>query len=175
MRARDAMRTSVLRMLLTRVKEKQVELGVDRVISEEQTLEVLTAFAKQRRESAEAFEKGGRTDLRDKEMQEREIVLEYLPAPMPDDEIRTILREVIAQVGATTSRDVGRVMGAAMQRLRGRAEGERVQALARELLGGSGPGDWTPAGRGANEEVGDGLGGLRDHPGAGCGRDLRLP
>jgi uncharacterized protein len=136
MRARDTLRTSVLRMLLTRVKEKQVELGVDRVISEEQIQEVLTAFAKQRRESAEAFDKGGRADLRDKEIQEREIVLEYLPAPMPDAEIRAVLQEVIAQVGASTSRDVGRVMGAAMQRLRGRAEGGRVQALARELLGG---------------------------------------
>jgi uncharacterized protein len=55
---------------------------------------------------------------------------------MPDAEIRAVLQEVIAQVGASTSRDVGRVMGAAMQRLRGRAEGGRVQALARELLGG---------------------------------------
>jgi len=136
MLARDTLRTSVLRMLLTRVKEKQVELGVDQVIRDEQILEVLAAFAKQRRECAEAFESGGRIDLRDKEMQERDIVLGYLPAQMPDDDIRAVLRQVIAQVGAQSGRDLGRVMGPAMQSLRGRADGARVQALARELLGG---------------------------------------
>ncbi len=135
MRARDAERTSVLRMLLARVKEKQVAGDTRAVLTDEQVEQLFAAFAKQRRESAEAFAQVGRMDLHDKEMREQKIVLGYLPEPMGEAEVRTIVQEVIAQTGASTPRDLGRVMGAAMQRLRGRADGGQVQALVRELLG----------------------------------------
>jgi uncharacterized protein YqeY len=137
MLARDAMRTSVLRMLLTRVKEKQVEKSADAELDEEQIQQVLASFAKQRRDSAEAFEKAGRSDLRDKELEEREIVLSYLPEQLDDEAIRAVVQEIVTDTGASSPQDMGRVMGAAMQRLRGRAEGSRVQALVREMLGGS--------------------------------------
>lgn len=136
MRARDAMRTSVLRMLLTRIKEKQVEKSADAELDEAQIVQLLTSFAKQRRDSADAYEKGGRTDLMEKELQEREIVLSYLPEQLDDEAIRAAVQEIVTQVGASTPQDMGRVMGAAMKRLRGRAEGSRVQAIVREALGG---------------------------------------
>ena len=135
MRARDAERTSVLRMLLARVKEKQVAGDARASLSDEQVEQVFTTFAKQRRESAEAFGQAGRTDLHDKEMRELKIVLAYLPERMGEAEMRAIVQEIIAETGASTARDLGRVMGAAMQRLRGRADGGQVQALVRELLG----------------------------------------
>jgi len=135
MRARDAERTSVLRMLLARVKEKQVAGEARAALSEEQVEQVFTTFAKQRRESAEAFAQAGRTDLHDKETRELKIVLAYLPERMGEAEMRAIVQGIIAETGASTARDLGRVMGAAMQRLRGRADGAQVQALVRELLG----------------------------------------
>ena len=137
MRARDAMRMSVLRMLLTRIKEKQVEKSADAELDDAQIEQLLTSFAKQRRDSAEAYEKGGRTDLRDKELQERELVLAYLPEQLDDDALRAALQEIVAQTGASSPKDMGRVMGAAMKQLRGRAEGGRVQAALREILGAS--------------------------------------
>ncbi|UCE03295.1 MAG: GatB/YqeY domain-containing protein [Candidatus Latescibacterota bacterium] len=135
MRARDALRTSVLRMLLTRIKEKQVEKGVDSPLDDKQIELVMASFAKQRRDSAEAFDKAGRTDLRDKEIREREIVMAYLPEQLDDAAVRAVLQEIVGETGASTPGDLGRVMGAAMKRLRGRVDGGRVQALAREILG----------------------------------------
>ena len=136
MRARDAMRTSVLRMLLTRIKEKQVEKSAETVLENAQVEQILTSFAKQRRDSAEAYEKAGRTDLREKELQEREIVLSYLPEQLDDASLRARVQEIVTETGATSPGDVGRVMGVAMKRLRGVAEGNRVQAVVRELLSG---------------------------------------
>ena len=137
MRARDVMRTSVLRMLLTRLKEKQVEKSADTVLDDAQAEQILTSFAKQRRDSADAYEKAGRTDLQEKELQEREIVLSYLPEQLDDAALRTALQEIVTETGASSPADVGRVMGVAMKRLRGRADGNRVQAVARDLLGGA--------------------------------------
>ena len=135
MRARDAERTSVLRMLLARVKEKQVEGAARATLDDAQVEQVLASFAKQRREAAEAFAQAGRADLHDKELRERDIVMAYLPQPMDATAIRAVVQEVIAATGASSARDVGRVMGTCMQRLRGRADGNQVQALVRELLG----------------------------------------
>ncbi len=136
MRARDAMRTSVLRMLLTRIKEKQVEKSAETKLDDAVVEQLLTSFAKQRRESAEAYAKAGRADLEQKELQEREIVMSYLPEQLDDDAIRAAVQEIVAETGASGPDDMGRVMGAAMKRLRGRAEGNRVQAIVRDVLSG---------------------------------------
>jgi len=136
MRARDAERTGVLRMLLARIQEKQVEGRERAALSPEQVEQVLASFAKQRREAAEAFAQAGREDLRAKEMREHEIVRSYLPEELDDAAIRAVLQEIMTSTGASGPKDLGKVMGVAMQRLRGRADGSRVQALVRELLGG---------------------------------------
>ena len=136
LKARDTERLAVLRMLVAKVKDAQIEVGRDTPLSEDQILKVLASYAKQRSESAEAFAQAGRADLRDKELRERDIVAAYLPQPLDDDGVRAVLREIVAATGAASGRDLGRVMGPAMARLQGRADGGRVQKLARELLGG---------------------------------------
>jgi len=137
LKARDTERLSVLRMLIARVKDKQIELGRDTPLTDAQVTQILSSYAKQRQEAAATFAQAGRLDVRDQELRERDLVATYLPQPLDDDGVRAVLRELVAAVGATTSRDFGKVMGPAMQRLQGRADGGRVQALLREMLGGT--------------------------------------
>lgn len=134
LKGRDLKRANVLRMLLTRLKEKETEKGrgsLDEVLA----LQVLASYAKQRKDAAEQFAAAGRQDLHDKEESERNIVLEYLPKMLDDEEISNALRSIIEEIGAGPG-DVGKVMKRAMEQLRGKAEGARVQQLARKLLGG---------------------------------------
>jgi uncharacterized protein len=136
LKSRDEFRVSVLRMMIAKVKDLQIDKGRATPLTDEQVIGVLASYAKQRQEAAETFAQAGRLDVRDRELRERDIVLGYLPAQLDDDGIRTVLRDIIAQTGATTARDMGKVMGAAMARLKGQADGTRVQQLVRELLGG---------------------------------------
>ena len=137
LKSRETERLSVLRMLVSRVKDKQIELGREVPINEDQVRQVLTTYAKQRQEAAESYAQVGRLDLRDQELRERDIVATYLPQQLDDEGIRAVLRELIATAGASSNKDLGKVMGPAMQRLQGRADGSRVQALLRTLLGGT--------------------------------------
>jgi uncharacterized protein YqeY len=134
-KSRDEMRTGVLRMLRARIQEKQVEPGVDKPLGDDAVQQILATYAKQRRDAAEAFEAAGRPELRDRELQERDIVMAYLPEQLDDDAVREVLRALVASSGASSMRDMGKVMGPAMQQLRGRVEGSRVQQLLREILG----------------------------------------
>ena len=134
-KARDKMRSCVLRMILARIKEKQVEPGVELPLSDEVTQQILTTYAKQRRESADAYKAAGRQELCDTELQERDIVMAYLPEQLDDAAVRQALEKIVAETGATSMRDMGKVMGPAMQQLRGRVEGARVQQVLREILG----------------------------------------
>ena len=136
LKSRDTFRVGVLRMLVSKVKDAQIEQGRADPLTETQIVQVLASYAKQRAEAAELFGQGGRSDLREKELREREIVLAYLPKQLEDDAVLAVLREVIAAAGASSARDLGRVMGPAMARLKGQVDGTRVQQLARELLGG---------------------------------------
>ena len=136
LKSRDAFRVGVLRMLVSRVKDAQIEQGRAEPLTDAQVVQVLASYAKQRAESAEVFAQAGRADLHEKEMHERDVVLAYLPKQLDDDAVRAVLREIIAASGAAGARDLGRVMGSAMARLKGQVDGTRVQKLARELLGG---------------------------------------
>jgi len=129
-------------MLLARIQEKQVEGDRRASLSPEQIEQILVSFAKQRREAADAFDKAGREELRAKEMREHEIVRSYLPEQLDDAAIRAILREIMASTGASSPKDLGKVMGVAMQRLRGRADGARVQTRGD---GRPEPDPWVPA------------------------------
>jgi uncharacterized protein YqeY len=135
LKARDEFRVGVLRMLLAKVKDLQIQTGRDAPLADAQVTQVLASYAKQRAEAAETFKQAGRQDVHDKEMREREVVLGYLPRQLDDDAVRAVLREVIAATGATSGRDIGKVMGATMARLKGQVDGTRVQQLVRELLG----------------------------------------
>jgi len=134
MKGREELRLSVLRMMKTALKLKQVELT--RPLEDPEALAVLRTLVKQRHESAEQFRKGGREELASKEEAEIKIVEEYLPAAASDEEIEAAVMAAIADTGASTAKDLGKVMKAAMAKLAGKnVEGKRVNEKARAKLG----------------------------------------
>jgi uncharacterized protein len=134
MKAREELRLSVLRMAKSALKLKQVELG--KALDDEQAVAVLRTLVKQRHDSVEQFRKGGREDLATKEEQEIKILETYLPAGASDEEIDSAVAAAIAETAATTAKDIGKVMKAAMAKLAGKnADGKRVNEKARARLG----------------------------------------
>ena len=135
LKAREELRLSVLRMMKTALKLKQVELS--RPLEESEALGILRTLVKQRRESVEQFRQGGREALASKEEAEIKIVEEYLPAAASDDEIDAAVTAAISETGASTAKDLGKVMKAAMAKLAGKnVDGKRVSDKARAKIGG---------------------------------------
>ncbi|MEF3695837.1 GatB/YqeY domain-containing protein [Desulfolutivibrio sp.] len=131
-KARDEVRVSVLRMLKSAAKNRQVELL--RPLSDDELAEVLVKQAKQRRESIEQFGRAGRDDLRDKEERELSVLIEYLPSPLTEDELLREVDQAIAELGAQSVKDMGRVVSAVLAKHKGRADGKRVSDMARSRL-----------------------------------------
>jgi uncharacterized protein len=136
MRARDELRASTLRMLLTAVKNEEVAGKSVRVLDDPEVVTVLTREAKKRREAAEAFADGGRPDRAERERAEGEVIADYLPAQLGDDELRELVAAAIAETGADGPAAMGQVMKAVTPRTAGRAEGGRVAAEVRRQLAG---------------------------------------
>lgn len=134
MKARDAARTSALRLMRAALQNRQIELRSP--LGDADVLQVLSTLAKQRRESIEQFRAGGRADLVEKELAELAVLREFLPEQMSDDELRQIVAEVLAEVGAQGPRDLGKAMSAIMPRVQGRADGRKVNAMVRDALTG---------------------------------------
>ena len=124
MKARDAVRLRTIRSLRAAIKDKEIaeRRGGEAQLSEEVYLAVLQKQAKQRRDSIEQFEQAGRDDLVATEREELAVIESYLPQQLGDDEIRSVVEEIVATTGASSMSDIGKVMGAAMQQLRGRAD-----------------------------------------------------
>ncbi len=134
LKAQEALKLSVLRMMKAALMNKKVELG--KAVDDAEALAVLRTLAKQRRESVEAFRKGGRDDLADKEEAEIKIVEAYLPAAASDEEIDAAVVAAIAETGASTAKDMGKAMKAVMAKLAGKnADGKRVSEKVRAKLG----------------------------------------
>ena len=136
MKAKDKVRLQTVRSIKKAILEKEVELrpkGQDS-LTPEQEIELLSQQAKQRRDSIEQFKNAGRDDLADKESQELEVIESYLPAQASDEEIEAIVNELIASSGASTMKDLGKVMGPAMKQLKGKADGKKIQALVKSKL-----------------------------------------
>lgn len=127
-KAQDKPATLLLGTILADIKNRRIELRRD--LTDDDVLDVLRRGIKRRRESVEMYEKGGRTDLVEKERAEISALEMYLPAGASDDEVRRVVRDAIA-AGA---RNIGAVMGAVMPRFKGRAEGATINAIAREEL-----------------------------------------
>jgi uncharacterized protein YqeY len=127
MKAGDRERVGALRLVLSELQKAAKEGGDDE-------LAVLRRERKRRHESASAFRDGGRPELADGEEAEAEMIAAYLPAELSDDELRVIVADAVAEAGATSPRDMGGVMKAAMPRVAGRADGKRVSALVQEAL-----------------------------------------
>ena len=132
MRSGDALRRDTLRMVWSSVYAQEKRDLTS--LSDDATLAVLTREVKSRRESVEAYRAGGRDDLAAKEEAEIAIIAEYLPPPLTDDELRTLIADAIATTGATSARDMGRVMGRLAAPIRGRADGKRVSGLVVQAL-----------------------------------------
>jgi uncharacterized protein YqeY len=134
MRARDQRRTSTLRMAMAAAHNRQIELG--RELTDDEMVEVLGRQVKQRRESIEQFRAGGREELAAAEEEEAAILAEFLPEQLSADELRELVRATIAETGASGPGDMGKVMGALMPKVRGRADGRAVSTEVRSQLGG---------------------------------------
>jgi uncharacterized protein YqeY len=134
MKARDASRLSALRMLKAAVMNKGVEKGRD--LDDAEVLQVIASLVKQRRDSIEQFSKAGRTDLVEKETVELNILQAYLPAGATPEEINAAVAEAIAETGAASPKDMGKVMKAVMPKLAGKnADGKAVNEAVRRTLG----------------------------------------
>jgi hypothetical protein len=136
MRARDELRASTLRMLLTAVKNEEVAGKSARVLDDSEVVTVLTREAKKRREAAEAYADGGRPDRAERERAEGEVIADYLPAQLGDDELRDLVSAAIAETGASGPAAMGQVMKVVTPRTAGKAEGGRVAAEVRRQLAG---------------------------------------
>ena len=132
MKAREAVRLSVLRMLKTAAKLRQVELG--RPLTDEEMLDVIARQVKQRRESMTQFAAAGRTDLVAKEEREMEVLVTYLPAPLSDAELAVAVDAAVAELDARSMKDMGRVVQSVLAAHKGRADGKRVSDAVRARL-----------------------------------------
>lgn len=132
MREGDAARRDTLRLILSSLQGAQKEL--QRPLSEEEELQVLQRERKKRVEASEAFRNAGREEQAEKEDDELDVLEEFMPEPLSEDELEEIVDDVIAEVGATSMRDIGRVMADVMPQVAGRADGSAVSQLVREKL-----------------------------------------
>lgn len=130
--ARDDDRRDALSLLLNALRGAQKELG--RPLTEEETLQVLQRERKRRLEAAEAFRAAGREEQAEDEEYELEVLEEFMPEPLTEEEIEEIIDDVISEVGATSIRDLGRVMAGVMHQVSGRADGSLVSQLVKEKL-----------------------------------------
>lgn len=137
MKARDELRASTLRMVLTAVTNAEVAGKQARELTDDDIVGVLTSEAKKRREAATAFEDAGRAESAAKERAEAEVIGGYLPEQLSADEVARIVREAVEQTGASAEgmRAMGKVMGVVQPQVRGRAEGAAVAAEVRRQLG----------------------------------------
>ena len=132
MKAREKDRLTTIRMLMAALKNEVINKKRD--LNEQEELEILAREAKRRNESIEAYEKGGRDDLVAKERAELEIISAYLPEQLSPEEVTEMLKKVVEDVGATSMRDMGKVMGKIMPQLKGRFPGKEVRPLLQAIL-----------------------------------------
>ena len=132
MRERDADRRDALRLILNSLRSAEKDL--QRSLNDQEELQVLQRERKRRVESEEAFRAAGREEQADAEDYELEVLEEFMPEPLSEEEIETIIDDAIAECGATSIRDLGRVMAYVMPQVAGRADGSEVSQLVREKL-----------------------------------------
>jgi uncharacterized protein len=132
MQAREADRRDALRLILAALRSAEKEL--QRPLHDDEELQVLQRERKRRVEAAEAFRAGGREEQAEAEENELEILEEFMPEPLSEAELEEIVDDAIAEVGATSMRDIGRVMADVMPQVAGRADGSAVSQLVREKL-----------------------------------------
>jgi uncharacterized protein YqeY len=133
LKARDDRKLSALRLLRAEIKKREVS-GQKKELSEAEVVEAISTLVKQRKESIRLFHEGQRQDLVEKEEEELQILLSYLPQPFSQTEIEALIDQVIGETQATGPRDHGKVMKAVMAQVRGRAEGQAVSEIVKQKL-----------------------------------------
>lgn len=131
-KSRDKVRLSAIRMLKAAVHNKEIDLM--RPLNETEMLQILSQIVKQRKDSIEQFTKGGRNDLVEKETAELKVIQEFMPAQITDEEVESLIKKAIAEVGAASVKDMGKVMKVLMPQLTGKADGKIVGEKVKALL-----------------------------------------
>lgn len=135
MRAHEELRLSTIRMLKSAIQYYEIQKGgAGYEATDEDVLEVVGKEVKKRRESVELYEKGNNQPAADKEKQEIEILQKYLPEQMSEEEVRALVKDAVAKTGASSMQDMGKVMGALMPQVKGKADGTMVSTLVKEAL-----------------------------------------
>lgn len=135
MLARDELRTSVLRMLLSAINYYEIQKGgAGYNATDEDIMSVIQTQVKQRKDSIEQFKAGQRPELAEKEEKELQILMKYMPQQMSEDEIRNLVKEAITQTGVSSMQDFGKIMGALMPKVKGKADGNLVSKIVKEEL-----------------------------------------
>ena len=132
MKSGDKIKTNILRTLLSKLKKKQIEKKED--INEDEYLSIIKRLVKQLKESADAYQKAGRSELYEKEVSELDILKEYLPEILSEQQTLDLVKEVISQTSANSLSDMGKVMSLIMQKSNGKVDGKIANRLVKELL-----------------------------------------
>ena len=132
MKAKDSLRLNTIRQIRTAVKNKEIDQRVE--LDDQEIIGVISTLVKQRKESAQLYRDGGRPELAEKEEQEMSVLQEFLPAQLSDEEIRSIIEEAVAETGAASMKDMGRVMKIVAGRTLGCADGRLVSELVKARL-----------------------------------------
>lgn len=132
MKAKDKQKLSTLRMIKSSLKNEEIKLGKE--LSADDELTVLSRELKQRNDSLQEYEKAGRDDLAAGERAEIAVIKAYMPEPLSDEELDRLVQETIAEVGAQSKADMGKVMGAIMPKVKGKADGSKVNKLVLKYL-----------------------------------------
>jgi uncharacterized protein YqeY len=132
MKDKDKFRLSVIRMIRSAIKNK--EISEQRVPDEGEVLDILNREVKQRKDSLQDFEKAGREDLVEQVQKEIEVIMGYLPKQLSEEEVEALVKQTIQEVGASSKADMGKVMGALMPKIKGRADGKTVNQIVQKHL-----------------------------------------
>ncbi len=132
MKSQDKFKLSVIRMVRSTIKNAEIDLK--RTLDDNEVLDVLNREIKQRKDSLQEFEKAGRNDLAESLKAELVILAEYMPQQLSEEEVKAIVQQTIQEVGASSKADMGKVMGALMPKVKGRADGKLVNQFVQQLL-----------------------------------------
>ena len=132
LKAKDTERLSVIRMLISEIKKAQID--AKRELSDNEIIQVIQRYAKQRKESIKQYREAGREDLAQKEERELQIVSQFLPEPLSEEELERIIDETIKELNASSMKDMGKVMKAVLSKVEGRADGSTVSKIVKSKL-----------------------------------------
>ena len=132
MKARDSFRTETLRMVKAAMKNQEIDSG--KAVEEADGVVILTKMVKQRKDSADQYEKAGRSELAEQELQEIKLLQEFLPKPLTTDEVKAMIEKAKSETGASAPSDMGKLMGALKGSTQGRFDGKELAALVKQAL-----------------------------------------